>query len=620
MLPNDISNNEGRIMFFPPDAGVMYKYRVYALGMMDIIEKAYDVNNQGMKQDNPYYDEGVNSVKSKVGTYVRPVDLVQACYLKFYGPKSNTGQIFDANGTEIKPVARILTNATYEPLTREPIDTMYTENVFVLPNGTYTYKIAGNTGSFVVTAMHGMDQDNGTLVRYNGETEMKYTQTPEKVKYVEGNYLEHDVDSRFSGSIDGDNVYYIGLDAELIPVTFTILNENSQIIPTVQRLFLGTNDSRPITLTEKVGIFTAYYTEEGVESVYMPEYADNKSYLSYNTTILGKDANSSIPEGSVDGVYNGSFFGDLNKNNNSSVGEVTVGMTSGTFEITATYPDYKLDLRHNHSIVLSETAPIDVVVVYMVKTNAYNFVKYDANGADGELPSLCQYKIWDGDKEVIVDAVPGVYAHATNSEEVVKVIKPDTLTKGDATFVGWNTKADGSGYMYYLDGAVNFDRDLDEYGNLYLYAIWSEEPVTPTPTEPVTPTPITTYTVSFERGVANETDLPETTTVEEGGSYTFPAYRAAAEGFIFNGWLLKDAVGAGLQQPGDVLENVTNDLVFVSQWTALKEGFIPTLTDLGALNNYLLEGGDVDPNYDLNDDGKINSTDLVLMSQYLADN
>jgi hypothetical protein len=601
MLPDDISNNEGRIMFFPPDAGVMYKYRVYALGMTDVIEEAYDVNNQGMAQDNPYYDEHVNSVKSKVGTYVRPVDLVQACYLKFYN--NLNGQIFDADGNEILPTASIITNATYDPKTREPIDILKSEKVFVLPNGTYTYKVKGYSGSFTVTARHYIDQDTGILVRDGGDTEMKYNGAQDPLIITNGSYVEHNHDNRISGTVKGDNVYYIGLKAAEIPVTFTILNENSQVIPTVQKLTLGANGT-PITLNEKVGIFAAYDLSDG--QIYIPYYADNKTYLNYNTTILSNNSESEnfIPDNSTDRVEAGMFFGDLNKNNNTSVGEATVQMTSGTFAITATYPGYKLDQRHNHSIVLSETDPIDVVVVYMVKQNAYNFLRYDANGGEGELPVLCDYPIWEGGVQMIVDSVPGVYA--AQKGENVAVINNPGLTKGNATFLGWNTEADGNGTMYQMGGYVNFTADGDENGDVVLYAIWSDDGGSSGPT--VEPTE--TFTVTYDGGEVPGAYVPKAKTVEA-GNYVISPYRAAAEGYIFRGW--------DLGAPGSTI-TVSADTTLTAQWTALPTGFVPTLSDVAAVNDYIINGGEYNPVYDLNQDGEVDIFDLVPMAQYVADN
>ena len=603
MLPDDISNNEGRIMFYPPDAGVMYKYRVYALGMTDVIEEAYDVNNQGMAQDNPYYDEHVNSVKSKVGTYVRPVDLVQACYLKFYN--NLNGQIFDADGNEILPTASIITNATYDPVTREPIEVMKSDKVFVLPNGTYTYKVKGISGSFNVTARHYIDQDNGILVRDGGDLEMVYNGAQDSLVITNGTYVEHDHYGRNSTNLTiiGDNVYYIGLKAAEIPVTFTILNENSQVIPTVQKLNLGESGT-PITLNEKVGIFAAYDLSDG--SIYIPDYADYKPYLNYNTTILGgtdpKGFETGIPANST-GVENGMFFGDLNKNNNTSVGEATVQMTSGTFAITATYPGYKLDQRHNHSIVLSETDPIDVVVVYMVKQNAYNFLRYDANGGEGELPVLCDYPIWEGGMQMIVDSVPGVYA--AQKGEKVEVINNPGLTKGNATFLGWNTEADGSGATYQMGGYVDFATYGDENGDVVLYAMWSDDGGSSEPT-----TPAATVTVTYDGGEVPGAYVPKAETVEA-GEYVISSFRAAAEGYLFEGWDLGAA--------GDTI-TVNADTTLVAQWSALPVGFVPTLADVVAVNDYIINGGEYNPVYDLNQDGEVDIFDLVAMAQYVADN
>jgi hypothetical protein len=298
------------------------------------------------------------------------------------------------------------------------------------------------------------------------------------------------------------------------------------------------------------------------------------------------------------------FFGDLNKNNNTSVGEATVEMTSGTFAITATYPGYKLDQRHNHSIVLNETNPIDVVVVYMVKQNAYNFLRYDANGGEGDLPVMCDYPIWDGGVQMIVDAVPGVYA--AQKGENVAVINNPGLTKGNATFLGWNTEADGNGTMYQMGGYVNFTADGDENGDVVLYAIWSDDGGSSGPT--VEPTE--TFTVTYDGGEVPGAYVPKAETVEA-GNYVIYSYRAAAEGYIFRGW--------DLGAPGSTI-TVSADTTLTAQWTALPTGFVPTLSDVAAVNDYIINGGEYNPVYDLNQDGEVDIFDLVPMAQYVADN
>ena len=67
------------------------------------------------------------------------------------------------------------------------------------------------------------------------------------------------------------SVYVSQIKGASIPVTFMILNENSQVIPTSPKLSLGA-DGIPITLKEKVGIFTVCDLSTG--GIFISEYAD----------------------------------------------------------------------------------------------------------------------------------------------------------------------------------------------------------------------------------------------------------------------------------------------------------------------------------------------------------
>ena len=200
-----------------------------------------------------------------------------------------------------------------------------------------------------------------------------------------------------------------------------------------------------------------------------------KTSLNYNTTIPGvispKDnIDTTIPKNSI-GAENGMFFVDLNKNNNTMASEATVYMVPETFGVSATYSGYKLDQRHNHTIALNKTDPINVVIVCMVRQNAYNFVRYDANGGEGDLPILCNYTTWNGAVQTVIDSVPGVYA--ARAVENVNVIGSGGLTNGNRTFLGRNTQADGTGTMYRQGDIINFTVAGDEKGDVILYAVWS---------------------------------------------------------------------------------------------------------------------------------------------------
>ena len=91
--------------------------------------------------------------------------------------------------------------------------------------------------------------------------------------------------------------------------------------------------------------------------------------------------------------------------------------------------------------------------------------------------------------------------------------------------------------------------------------------------------------------------------------------RAASADAVFAGWDLNGSFVA----PGDTLE-VSGKVVLVAQWIVPESGFIPTGSDVQALNNIIIYDGAYDSRYDLNKDGELDIFDLVYMAQYVADN
>lgn len=586
MLPDAYSNNDGRIMFYPPEAGKVFKYRVYALGLEDYIVEPntpYDVGNNGMEQFNTYYDEGVNTATSVAGVLVRPVDMVQVCYVKFYGPGAGQGKIFYPNGTEITPATR-MTNATYNTSTRELAETLYTEQVFALAEGTYNYTLNGTEGEIEVKPFHFINSTTGQI-DYGFAPNVVATPTEVTIKKTNGinTNVEFDYWRRVTGNINGDNVYYIGTPATQIPVTFTLVDESSAILPNKDRFPHVFNNNRyeadlaNITGKEVVGLFMVT-DESGARFIPVIGGSD------YNTTILQG------PENSPGMNYTGIFFG--NAVGDDSKGEATVGMTSGTFSINALYPGYRLDLTHNHTITLNEVT-ISVITVYMVKDTT-RFVTYNGNGnTGGELPMISHTSSAGVLRKVPVEKL--------NVDDEMTVSDSGTLVREDYTFKGWNTRADGRGTSY-APGALIKYSDVAS-GDLTLYAQWE---YTPAPTH---------FNVTYDAGIAAGVAgvyVPRAVTVPAGDSYTITKARASADGYVFTGWA--DAYGVPVK--GTITVNA--DTTLYAQWTALSGGFDPKISDLRAAVACYSNGANV-AEYDLNGNGQIDPLELVMLAQYVAD-
>ena len=139
----------------------------------------------------------------------------------------------------------------------------------------------------------------------------------------------------------------------------------------------------------------------------------------------------------------------------------------------------------------------------------------------------------------------------------------------------------------------------------------------PTPSDvPVSspdPTPSDIPSDTFSVSYAGLDYVPPAVTVEAGAEYTVSEDRAVSPGKIFLGWVS----GNSQYTAGDRLI-VTENIVFDAVWYT--PGIDPTGADVINLKQAL---HDDDPDqytdYDMNGDGRVTITDLVLMSQYVAD-
>ena len=142
-----------------------------------------------------------------------------------------------------------------------------------------------------------------------------------------------------------------------------------------------------------------------------------------------------------------------------------------------------------------------------------NMVIYDANGGQGGPLNDSDYYDKANDRYIAklrgVDAIPN-----------------SPLVRQGYHFLGWNTKADGSGDSYKPGDFYVFDRELSENGGLRvtLYAMWEAN----------------TYTVSFNCN-GGEACAPITVTYGEAYGRQLPA--CFVDGMQNLGWYLVDAEG-----------------------------------------------------------------------------
>ena len=237
---------------------------------------------------------------------------------------------------------------------------------------------------------------------------------------------------------------------------------------------------------------------------------------------------------------------------NPDVGFVDINITSAM-----------LKNGENATSSFTSTADADTTFgdayVFDVATDAwtkYAVVTFDGNGATGGKVD-----------PVKMQNIMIVYGYGMNDA----TLPENGFTRANATFIGWNTAADGTGTPYAAGATYTVT------GNVTLYAIWEVQTVY--------------YTVTFQDENGNK--LSELTTeVEEGGSITLPAVPEKT-GYI-GYW---HVIGIGEHKAGQKVEDIFGDLIIQAGYDAIRYDLFfdanggcfnrdPAWTVLGAPDGY----------------------------------
>lgn len=121
------------------------------------------------------------------------------------------------------------------------------------------------------------------------------------------------------------------------------------------------------------------------------------------------------------------------------------------FDQWNTKPDGSGTSYNNQQSVLNLANPNETITLYAIWVEPFKYtVNFNANGGQGSM-------------------APQELAYATTQN-----LNTNTYTKANRTFVGWNTKADGSGTSY-KDGATVKNLTKTANDTVNLYAMWAED-------------------------------------------------------------------------------------------------------------------------------------------------
>ena len=159
------------------------------------------------------------------------------------------------------------------------------------------------------------------------------------------------------------------------------------------------------------------------------------------------------------------------------------------------------------------------------------------------------YAMWNMDEQYRISFDPN---QATGSMNDILVYTGDSFTvpacdfsKEHATFIGWNSKADGSGTSYKVGASVD-----NVSANMKLYAQWKMDQQ---------------FTITFDPNGAESGSI-NSISVYEGDSFNLPHNGFTKDHGTFAGWNTKaDGSGANYTA-GSTVESVSKNTVFYAQW------------------------------------------------------
>lgn len=136
------------------------------------------------------------------------------------------------------------------------------------------------------------------------------------------------------------------------------------------------------------------------------------------------------------------------------------------------------------------------------------------------------------------------------AKDVLATVNDNSFSNGDMVFLGWNTKADGTGTTYYPNGTIKVT------GNMDLYAQWGDK--------------ASTVSVTYHSNFGTD----QTKTVKDianNGQITVEDYSAtglpAREGYTFAGWNTQaDGTGSTFAAGASARVDVTEPNDLYAQW------------------------------------------------------
>ncbi len=201
---------------------------------------------------------------------------------------------------------------------------------------------------------------------------------------------------------------------------------------------------------------------------------------------------------------------------------------------TAYSPDSKLKI---------EKTDITLYAQWLPQASETYSIQYNGNGNDaGEVPT--------DDQKYIANADVTVKSNSGN------------LTKAGFTFSGWNTKSDGTGITYAVDGTFKIGSS-----DLILYAKW-------------TPEAIVTHTVTFDKNGGTTAPDPDKIIVNAGKTVANLPTTPIKTGHTFTNWNTKpDGTGTEFTTATTVSEDITIYAIyslnkFTVKYTAGQNGSI----------------------------------------------
>ena len=425
-------------------------------------------------------------------------------------------------------------------------------NQYAVQNVEVPLTLHAGASETVYTAVYAMRQiyttsipfiaDDGMFKVKTGSLTKEYDGSTDRVIYtVNGEAEVNSLNLKLAGKSVSSSSYVLPLTnnmtINLTSGSKLTVNQTAALLPGVQAS-IAKDAELVVPDGKSIYIYDAdewgSYCSGGRNEHFVPVvYAPGKTGKRAPLADAKVDVNGKLT--AIGGIYTTAGGADIcsSKGTGQYVQQGNLGNETKTYQYTQSGSDvtaHEIPITHaklhNTNGTYTETKGSQAGDTYLVYDGIWALKKnnititFNANGGTGEMAALMANPGYD------------------------KQLSSNTFTREGYTFIGWNTKADGTGTGYADGATVKFDADTT------LYAQWTRKPV-----------------ITFDANGGKGTMGAQT--VNPGVSAALPANTFTRADYDFAGWNTK-ADGSGMAYADKETIAVSENTTLYAQWTLHK--------------------------------------------------